>query len=250
MARPLGAQRVESVHMVPWPAWALLALAALSFVIHLGGGLTALGGALLAALPLVFAAGIVRARPVDRRWVDAALLITLAQLLDLAQAIGQGFWFQYLPSVMNLVSAASFLDIVLLAVAVVWLALAAGRVRTPAGWAILALGVVVTGAGLVLYITNPASELQPFYLAVSLSGVALPVLWAWLAAAALDAGRRVVALGAGLLLLELAVIQLLTAVRPGPGSPFGVLIAVVSLISIAGWLALTYGAWRGELAAR
>ena len=240
--------RSLDLRSVRWPTWILLGLALLYSVYRLTLASSPILDVLVGCAPLVFAAAVVQVAPDDRRFVWGALALAVAPTVRLAAALIPGDWLATAPVLLDISGVALDVGRMLLFVGVALLGVAIGGVRSAFGVAVVGAGVLIglTEVGWVL--SHQTADLSPLDVGRSIAFGALTALaWAFLVAAAIDWLRSLMIIGAGLLLVVVAIDAALLVWPYGPDTNFELVGLVVSGVSIAGWLVMIGAALRGEL---
>jgi hypothetical protein len=241
---------------VPWLTWLLLLMSALYLVRDLlPPGFSPLSG-LAGAGPIFFAAAVIYMSPPDQRFKWAALALAIPPIVRLLanwtpivwQQIAPGDWANAVPLLYDLGSMASDVATLIGLAGLFVLGFALGGVRTFLSAVILAAGVLIALADLTWFFAHPVEELPMLQAAKSVIYPTLNVLgWAFVFAAALESLRSLTLVGAGLVASDVVVSAVLLWWTIGPDANTALLSLIIVVPIIAGWLAMTAGALRGEL---
>ncbi len=242
LVRPLDWRSVR------WPVWALLALA----LAYLGYRLTqppfALIDVLVGCAPLVFAAAVLQVAPSDRHFTWGAYAIAAGPTVRLAAALIPGEWLASAPALLAVSSIGLDVARVLLFLGLTLIGLAVGGVRSAFALVVVGAGLVVGFAEVAWVLSQTTANLAPLDVGKSIAFALLAaVAWAFLVAAAIDALRSLLIVGAGLLFVVVAIDAALLWWPYGPDTNFGLVALAVSSISLAGWAAMVAAVLRGEL---
>lgn len=249
--------RWQGWRAVPWSVWFFLALAVVYVVIRILDEPTFRPMQTLVGLaPFLFAAAVAYAKPADRRFRWAvwsivayvALPLIARPIPELVFRYGPGDWSNAAFVLQDVVGVIQSLANVLLIVGLALFGLALGGVRSAFGAVIVVAGAFVAIANLTWFFAHPVEELPLVNLVQSVTFSTLTALaWAFVFAAAVDALRSLLIVGAGLLFANVVVNAVLLWWTPGPGTNYDLLSLLVGGLGLIGWLALAAGALRGEL---
>ena len=247
--------RPSSVRDIRWAVWVLLALAALVMVY----GLTRSGfqiGSITFAAPILFAAAVVHAAPVDRRFVWGTVLIGLVPAVTVIAAVLPDVWFDVVPGdwknatplLMELGDPARLIARVLGFVGLGLLGLALGGVRTLVSAVILGLAVVLAIMNVVRFLGQPIEGLTTLDVARTIAfSLMYFVGWAFVFAAALESRRTLMAIGTGLTFALIAFDGLQDWWLALPRGPVDALLLVTGVLGLLGWVLMIASPLRGEL---
>ena len=227
---------------MPLVSWLLLAMAAVYVVLQARNEWSTVPPTLGGAAPFVFGAAMVWAAPQDRRFVYGTWAVVASGVLHLVVALIDQ---QSLLSSPLLADVARWLNEatwLLEAVGVVLIGLALGGIRSAVGWTVFWLGVMVGLIGVGFVTIGAASNVGPFDVLIAVAAQVLPVAWGYLAAAAVDAGRRWFAVGGLLMLGYLLLNVLLLWFAPTPETTFQRIEFGIDVIGLLALVALSYGA--------
>jgi len=249
--------RPSSMRDIPWAVWTLLALAVggLVYDVIQPGGFRLIS-ALAGTGPLVFAAAVVYVNPADRRFTWAALALAATPVIGLLSAVvpeavftyAPGDWKNATPLLLDIGGFAREIGWVLGLIGLGLLGVALGGVRSLASVLILAVGAALAVANVASHLNGLVEGFPLFDLATSLvSAVLHPLGLAFVFAAAVESRRSLTLIGAGLVLLNAVMGELLQWMTIGPDANLDLLSLVFGLTTLLGWLAFMAGALRGEL---
>jgi hypothetical protein len=250
-ARPI------SVRDIPWATWALLALALgrLVYGVIQPGGFQLIS-ALAGTGPLVFAAAVVYVNPPDRRFKWAALALAATPVIGLLSAVvpeavftyAPGDWKNATPLLLDTGRFAGEIGWVLGLIGLGLLGMALGGVRSLGSLLILTVGAALALANVASFLNVLVEGFPVLDLARSLvSAVLHPLGLAFVFAAAVESRRSLTLIGAGLVLLNTVMGEVLQWVTIGPDANLDLLSLMFGGTTLLGWLAYTAGALRGEL---
>ena len=246
--------RPSSLRDVAWATWILLALGGLMvlYVFTQPGGL-ALGTFSFVA-PVFFAAAVIYAAPMDRRFVWGAVLIALAPavwfiagvLPDAWFAVVPGDWKNATPLLMELGDLAHPIAQVFGYIGLGLFGVALGGVRTILSVAIIGAGLLLGALRVVEFLGNPIESMP---IDITVRSIVFPLLyaggWAFVFAATLESRRILTIVGTGLLFADV-VINVVLGLWPSY-DPDGTVLLIYSVPVLAGWILLIAAALRGEL---
>jgi hypothetical protein len=232
---------------IPWPVWLLLVFAGLIIVRSITASGFAPLGALTGVAPVLLAAAVIYMAPADRRFVWAAVAIALpiivriigAWLPDFWAASAPGDWKNASPLLYDLAAGANELTKVVGLAGVGLLGFAFGGVRTFMSAVILVFAGVVAAANVVWVSAQPIDGFPLVQFVTSFGfSVLVVLLWAFAFAAALESLRSLTLVGAGLVLANIVINDLLLWWQPGAGTDAGLLVLVASGPAALGWVVL------------
>jgi hypothetical protein len=235
---------------VPAGSWIFLGLAIVDVFARVttpsrGVALTDLPSLLIVAGPLLLAAAVLYANPADRRIVWGSIVFAAAEILIVVatlaapERIGQN-------ALSDLSTLLFRLSYPLVPIALLIIGIGLGGLRS--GYALTAGAI-----GLVIYAISESRYLgqlpqllaagMPMDAAVTgIIGPLATVGWAFIAGAAFDRGFRLMAAGAGLIVLAAALTTVLTVLNlTNPTTDFGLLSAVFQLVNVVAWACLIVG---------
>jgi hypothetical protein len=237
-----------------WPIWILLGFAVVAVASLITSPGVTLLGPLQVAMPFFFAAAVLLVRPIDRRFVWAAVAIGASQAFLLGPRLVPAEWTFYYPELDQLGGAVTMLYSPALLGGLALLGLALGGIRTRLGWLIVGIGLVLAASSAVRVLTQTLPEGLELSAIDRLLSIVIPPLhpmaWAFVAGAALGGGRRLFPFGALLifvLMVPLGTFLLWDVPSLGPDTNFGLLQFVFGIIPLTGWIALTFAPLFGEV---
>ena len=215
------------------------------------------GLSLIPALaPLVFAAAMAWVAPADRRYLWGAAFIAAAELPRLVEmALARFAAFQFDWGVGITPSSLTW-GLELIGVALIALAIGGIKERRNWLWPVLGLGVFLIGdiENAAFWASNPYPEEElgfvypPLLIAVSFVAGLTIVAWSYLLGAAVEHGRRLFAVGAGIFvalsafgLFDELIYGLFPPTISPAVSPFFLALTVVNAVA---WVAMILGALR------
>jgi hypothetical protein len=249
--------RSTNMRDIPWGSWVLLALAVggLVYDVIQPGGFQLIS-ALAGTGPLVFAAAILFVDPPDRRFTWAALALAATPVIGLLSAVvpeavftyAPGDWKNSTPLLRDLGGFAREIGWVFGLIGLGLLGVALGGVRSRVSLLILAVGAALALANVVSYLVNFPEGFPLLTLATNfVSSVLYPLLVAFVFAAAVESRRSLTLIGAGLVLLNTVMGEVIQWMTIGPDANLDLLSLIFGGTMLLAWLAYIAGALRGEL---
>jgi hypothetical protein len=247
--------RPNSLREIPWAVWVLLAIAVGLFAyMFTRPGFTPIG-ALATVAPVVFAAAVVYVRPLDKRFVWAALFLAATPAIGLFAGVVPDAWFTYMPGdwkngtllIRDLAQLAQDVARLLGLIGLFLFGLALGGVRSFVSFLILALGAAIALGNLTWTFSHSIDGFPLFDLAKSVTYATLHAVGlAFVFAAAVESLRNLTMIGSGLLFLNAVISAVLLWWTIGPDANLDLLSLILGGTTLLGWLALIAAALRGE----
>lgn len=244
MTRP-GPIQSMSLRSLPPLTWAMVLIGLIYLLTSLSAGNRSVPALAFGIAPLLFAAAVTFVRPIDQRYVYGAVLIGVGRgMAVLAAYIASGRVVSG-DLAEQAYAVVAFLQFPVTLVGIALIGMATARVRTRFGYGVVGAGIAVALLALAWYIPRaPSADALPLQDVVTGAVFAAlhPIVWAYVVAAAWEARRRALLLGALLLFVALIAGALLVPLGPSTN-----LVDVSLIVQAIGWLLLAAAPFRGEI---